>query len=361
MPDLPIRNSLVNQTADILRQGIAQGTWFEWLPSERTLCKRYQVSRNTLRSALKRLERDKQIRPLHGTGHQIIVKPTAEIWARSSRDAALLTPEGLERLRPTQLIMIDELRVMLSEFGCRLHVYSGAQYFRTSPNLALKKLLQQNPHGCWILLKSTAPVQKWFNDNFRRCIVFGSVHAGLDLPSRDLDHRAICRHATGALLGLGHDRIALVISKFTMAGDLESKAGLLEAVAQSSRAGAEAIICAHDGTVTGIKNELQRLMKRRNRPTALLVANAYHYLTVTTQLNQIGLRIPEDVSIISRDDDSFLSYLVPTPAHYFASPTAFARLLMRAVLEILETGQVQPKEIRLMSDYIRGESVRACP
>lgn len=357
MPDLPVRHSLVNQTAEILRAEIVRGSWTEWLPSERALCRKFQVSRNTLRAALDRMKREHLIRALHGSGNQILVRPETAVRKAQVMDAALLTPEGMERLRPSQSIMIDELRALLGEHGCRLHVFHGAQYFRTNPGAALKKLLAQNPHGCWILLRSNAPVQRWFRDNFNRCVVAGSVHGGLELAHRDVDHRAVCRHAAGLLLGLGHRRLALVVSRPPMAGDLESEAGMLEAVRQSPHSGVEAVICQHDGTVDGIGHALRRLMAQRTPPTALLVANAHHFLAVSSHLTQLGLRVPGDVSLISRDDDLFLSYLVPSPSRYVTNPQAFAKLLLRAVLEILEDGQASQAEVKLMPDFERGGSV----
>lgn len=359
MPELPVRHSLVNQTVEILRAEITRGTWSEWLPSERALCEKYQVSRNTLRAALERMKRDRLIRALHGSGNQVLAQPGKKTRQTRIRDVALLTPEGLERLRPTQSIMIDELRALLGERGCRLHVFHGGQYFRTNPELALRKLLAQNPHSCWILLRSSAPVQKWFSENCGRCVVAGSVHGGLKLAHRDLDHRAVCRHAAGMLLGLGHRRLALVVSKPPMAGDLESEAGMLEAIRQSPQAGAEGVVCQHDGTVAGIGQALRRLLAQQTPPTALLVANAHHYLAVTSYLAQLGLRVPEDVSVISRDEDLFLSYLVPSPARYVANPYAFAKLLQRSVLEILESGHVTQQEVKLMPDFVRGGSIAA--
>ncbi len=357
MVNLPIRHSLVHQTAEILRAEIAHGTWREWLPGERALCKKYQISRNTLRAALEQMKRERLICSLQGAGNQILVPP--EMAARKPRagDVALLAPEGMERLRPSQSIMIDELRALLGEHGCRLHVYYGPQYFRVDPSRALGRLLAQNPHGCWILLRSNESVQRWFRKNHERCIVAGSVHAGLELAYRDVDHRAVCRHAAGLLLGLGHSRIVLVVSKPPMAGDLESEAGMLESIRQSPHVRAEAVVCHHDGSVSGIGHALRRLMAQRPMPTALLVANAYHFLAVSSYLTQMGLRVPQDVSVISRDEDMFLSYLVPSPSRYVTNPQLFAKLLLRPVLDILENGRPAQREVKLMPDFVRGGTI----
>ncbi|HSI07977.1 MAG TPA: substrate-binding domain-containing protein [Rariglobus sp.] len=357
MPNLPQRQSLASQTADILREGISQGIWQGKLPSERALCERYQISRNTLRAALRQLQRDKIVQAVHGSGNRILAKRRNRSERLQSRDVALLSPEPLEHLLPMQTLWVSELRAMLNERGCRLHVFHGRQYFRTNPGPVLQRLLAHNSYGCWILMLSNAAIQRWFSKHEVRCVVAGSVHAGLDLPYRDLDHRATCRHAAGVLLSLGHRKLALVVAKPQLAGDMESEAGFSEGIQKSPRTGAEAVICRHDGSVTGIGRGLRRLMAQTPAPTAILVANAYHYLTVVSHLSQIGRRVPQDVSVISRDDDLFLSYLTPAPARYLASAHTLAKSLLGPVLETLANTSALRRELRLMPKFTRGESI----
>jgi hypothetical protein len=161
MPNLPQRHSLASQTADILREGIRLGMWHDRLPGERSLCEKYQISRNTLRAALGQLQRDKLIRAVQGSGNQILGRPQKSTGRLQSRDVGLLSPEPLERLRPTQTLWIDELRALLSERGCRLHVFHGRQYFRANPGPALQRLIADNPHGGWVLTLSNAAVEAW--------------------------------------------------------------------------------------------------------------------------------------------------------------------------------------------------------
>ncbi|MFZ5495473.1 MAG: substrate-binding domain-containing protein [Verrucomicrobiota bacterium] len=357
MPDLPQRRFLAHQVADMLRDGIRRGLWQSHLPAERALCAKYQVSRVTVRSALKQLQREKLIRSEHGSGSLILAKPRKQAGQRQSHDVGLLSPEPLERLRPAQTLWIDELRAMLSEHGCRLHVFHGRQFFRGNPSRSLRRLIAENPHGCWILTLSNAAIQQWFDKQKVPCIVAGSVHAGLGLPFRDLDHRAMCRHAAGVLLGLGHRRLALVIATSDLAGDIESEAGFVEGVERSSHIGAQAGVARHDGTLAGISLALRRLMEKQPPTTGLVVANALNYLTVVSRLAQMGRRVPQDVSVISRDDDIFLSYLVPAPARYETSPHILARSLLRPVLELLARTVLTRRDQRLMPDFVRGESV----
>jgi LacI family transcriptional regulator len=278
-----------------------------------------------------------------------------------STEIALLTPEPLERLRPTQTLWIDDLRAMLSERGCRLHVLHGRQYFRANPAAALEKLVRQHPHGCWILLLATPACQQWFARRGLPCLVAGSCSESVDLPFRDLDHRAMCRHAAGVLLGLGHRRLAFVAPEGALAGDLASEAGFLDGVRASGHPEAGASVCRLDASAAGILPALKRLMAQKPAPTALLVVNAHHCLAVASGLAALGWRVPAQVSIISRDEDPFLTFLVPTPARYVTSPRAYARGLLQPVLELLEGGAVTQRSWRLMPEFVRGASIGPAP
>ena len=131
----------------------------------------------------------------------------------------------------------------------------------------------------------------------------------------------------------------------------------MEGVEKSQHPGAEAVICRHDDTVTGIGRGVQRLMEQKSAPTAILVANAYHYLAVASRLAQLGRKIPEDVSVVSRDDDLFLSYLVPEPARYVFNSHAFAKSLIGPISELLENTALTRRELRLIPEFVRGDSL----
>jgi DNA-binding LacI/PurR family transcriptional regulator len=361
LPRLPQRKSLVSQTADILLAEVRRGTWREWLPGERALCDKLQISRNTLRSALRQLRRDKVIEPQHGAGNRILRQPKGRLPSQELKTVGLLTPEPLERLRPLHTLWIDELRALLIEQGCRLHLYHGLQYFRETPGVALQKLVRQNPHGCWILSLSNEPMQRWFEQKEVPCLVAGSIYPGINLPFRDINHRAMCRHAAGVLLGLGHRRIAILMNKSGRAGDLESEAGFIDGIRHSVHTGVVSQVVRHEGTTVSLCHALRRLTEQKPPPTALLVVNPFHYLTVSSRLMQQGWRIPQDISVMSRDEDTFLSFLIPEPARYVTSPHLFAKGLLRPVLELLQGNLLSGKTSMIIPRYIKGESLGPPP
>ncbi len=362
MLNLPQRYSLEKQTALVLEEEIKRGTWSQWLPGERGLCEMLQVSRHTLRAALGQLRRSGVISSARGVGNRIVRtvgkgrgKPLA------SQDVGLLIPTSLDDLVPNHILWIDQLRAMLGERGCRLHMFHGWKYDQRDPSRALHRLLAQHAHKCWILLLAGEPVQQWFVKQKVPCVVAGTIYAGIELPYCDLDHRASCRHAAGILLGRGHRRVALVIQKSRRAGDLESEVGFTEGVRRSPYKDTEVMIAYHDATPAGIMVAVKRLLQRKPAPTALLVTNIFHYLTVVSGLAQMGCRVPDDISVISRDGEPFYSYLLPTPSHYRIDPRRFAKALIAPVLQLLEGGAITKQATHIMPEFKSGQSIALLP
>lgn len=324
--------SLSIQVAQRLAAEIQKGTWGEWLPGERTLTQTLQTSRKTLRKALAQLHREGAIETQRGCGHKILAahrRRKAE--AASDLSVGLITPETLEHLRPYTALWVDELRTLLFENGVRLTSFSGQRFFSSRPEKALARLVKQNPQSCWVLAHSNEHHQRWFYDRGIPCVVAGSAHSGLPLPSVDLDHFAVCRHAAGEMLRLGHRKVALLSKRSSRAGDLESERGFEEGVRTSRHPDAESLIVRHDGTVDGAYRALNSLFNLATPPTAVLVAQSAFYLTTVAFLGERGLRVPGRVSLVSRDDDTFLAYLKPSPARYSCNPKTFAKRLLLQV------------------------------
>jgi len=349
--------SLSIQVARRIVDEIQQKTWLDVLPPERTLTNTLQVSRKTLRKALTQLQRDGIIESKNRIGHKIRSNPRGE--KRGYLSVGLLTTDSLENLPSYTTLWIDELRTLLFEGGVRLATFSGHSYFSRRPDRALTKLVRQNPQSCWVLPHSNERMQKWLFDHDVPCIIAGSCYEGVSLPSIDLDYFAVCRHAAGAMLRRGHCRIALLITESQRAGDVESEAGFVEGIRSSLRQGAESIIAKHDGTVEGASRILARLFDGPKPPTALLVSKPNFYLTAYAFLSQRGLHVPDDVSLVSRDSDTFLPFLVPTPACYLLSPKVYAKRLFALVANVVRGAKIAHLNQRIEPRFIPGPSLGA--
>ncbi len=355
--------SLTAQVAERIAAEIKNGTWGNWLPGERTLTKTLQTSRKTLRKALAQLKREGTIRTRHGLGHEIrgAAGSAPSLTGAGEGTVGLLTPESLENLRPYTALWVDELRALLFESGAKLTTFSGHRFFTGRPEKALARLVEQNPQRCWVLAHSNERIQQWFHEKRVPCIIAGSSHPGLPLPNVDLDYFAVCRHAAGAMLRLGHRRVALFMKQSERAGDLESQRGFEDGVRTSRHPDAESIIVQHNGTVDGAYRVLARVFTSQSPPTALLVAQSAFYLTTIAFLAERGLRVPKAVSLMCREDDTFLAYLKPAPARYSCNPKVYAKRLALQV-ELCFRGETGGNLIhRIEPRYLSGASLGPAP
>jgi DNA-binding LacI/PurR family transcriptional regulator len=354
---LPQRVSLVAQTADILRADILAGTWPRGLPGELELSGRLHVSRVTLRAALAQLEREGLLRAGQGRRREV-VRPASPVATASLRRAvALLTPLPLHRLPASVLYWVDELREHLEALGWPLEIHESAAAYRARPVQVLEELAARARPSGWVLYHSTPAMQRWFAATGRPAVIAGSRHEGVLLPSVDVDYAEAARHAAHRLRSLGHRRLALLWPDSNLAGDLSSSQAFLAAAE-----GLDVTSARHDSTVRGVSLALQRLFAGPGSPTALFVFQATHALTTLGWLQRRGLRVPDDVSLLSRDHDPFLECALPAPSRYSVPAARFARELSRAVADLV-TGAppARPRARLIMPDFVKGETLAPNP
>jgi len=353
---LPQRSSLVAQTAAILRERIQSGEWHKWLPGEHDLRAQLRVARMTLRGALAQLEKDGLVRARQGKRREIVARRRPAAPGASGR-VLLLSPMPLYVLPHLHVFCANELRETLEKVGFHFEIHVERGLYGHGSGAGLERLMDQLRPACCVLLSSTEKMQSWFSRRRLPCVIWGSKHPGVELPSVDKAYRAVCRHAVGLLLARGHRRLILLNPDSGAAGDLESEEGFREGVAQHQPGNVEASVVRHRGTVSDICTTLAALFERRSPPTALLISRAANVLTVMGCLLRRGLRLPEDVTVISRDHEPFLESVVPSVARYVISSENMAHRISAAVLEMVRTGLVSAANYQIMPEFTAGDTL----
>jgi len=348
MLELPKRIPLAAQAAATLRKAIAGGTWKEYVPSERRLSTILQVSRPTVRAALKQLAREGLIVIQHGKRNRIVSGAPRKSASRS-RLVLLVTPEPPARISLTAYHALSEMRTHLVEHGFTTEIIVCRRSSVEAQRRALERFMRQNSVFFSVLISVRKEVQQWFSDRALPAMVIGSCHPTVKLPSLDTDYRSVCRHAAGVFLAKGHTRLAFIVPHSDNVGDLRSEEGFLEAVGKLRKPHhVTAVIARHSGTAQSLNARLDKLFLAAEPPTALLIARPQVTFFVMTYLLKRGLTVPGSVSLISRDHDYLFESLL---SHYTLGEFTYAHHLSRLMLRMVNQRYLAPEPHLIFPKY----------
>jgi DNA-binding LacI/PurR family transcriptional regulator len=125
------------------------------------------------------------------------------------------------------------------------------------------------------------------------------------------DERA-SRLAVEHLLDLGHRRIAHIRGPMSSNTAGRRLAGYQAALREAGVKVAAGMVVESDYTSAGGRLAMTKLLSRRSRPTAVLVANVAAALGALSAARSVDVRVPEDVSVIAIHDHPLAGDIAPS-------------------------------------------------
>lgn len=96
-----------------------------------------------------------------------------------------------------------------------------------------------------------------------------------------------------------------------------------------------------DFTAAGGARATRRLLARDPRPTAIVYANDLMALAGITAATEMGLAVPQDLSVTGYDDTELAAHVVPSLTSVRGDPAAWGRAATRTLLDLVEHGSAQ--------------------
>ncbi len=145
-------------------------------------------------------------------------------------------------------------------------------------------------------------------------VLLGASAPGV--PSVEIDDVAAGRTATAHLLSLGHHRIGLLsgrqFERIPFTAPPDRKAGLLQALTEAHVGWDPNLEASANFTARGAMRAALDLLRREVRPTAVLAESDEMAFGVMAAARQLGLRVPEDLSVVGIDDHDLAEPLALT-------------------------------------------------
>ena len=353
---IPERRSLIDQTLEAIRSRIEAGVWEERLPGERYFCEFLQVSRPTVRSALEILEKEGVISVIQGT-NRVLNGSAASLKSNPAggRHVVVLSPDSRYQMHPSALYQVDRMHTHLEKVGLRLSVESPAWLRYQNPEPYLEKYVAKSRASCWALFSVTEEVQRWFSNKGVPALVSGSCYESVALPSVDFDYVAVTHHAVSTFLSKGCKGISLLVPGQLRPGDVATLEAFKKAILRQPEVQPTVIRVAPERKA--FEQQLDVVMNTATGKQGLFIFNALETLHTVTYLLKKGCHIGSDFAIISRDDDFYLEYLVPSPARYRILKDAFASKFCKKLLQLAQTGNLGTRNTLIIPEFNAGETL----
>lgn len=348
------RTSLPEKAAQAIRDGILAGRWGEELPSESELCREFQISRMTLRTAIHQLVDENHL-CLGGRGHRhkINSRPVSQV-AEVGSIIRILTPHPPFKLGAVLLVLMESLREKLGSTGYAVEIEHHPKLYSAHDPKGLSRLNDLPGTAGWVVFASTEPMQRWFAEQRIPCVIVGPLFPGIELSCLFADTTASARHAVGVFHKAGHRELAYFTLDKTTLGD---RRGLDAFVSEKNRFPVRVTVVNHAEGPAEIRKKLNYHLLARPRPTAFFTYCAEDAVTILCHLQNGGYKVPEDFVIIAGWDDHFLHHTVPPIASYHIDGTKAGRRLASLLLGQIGKGGSGKRQIAIIPDFLPGGTV----
>tara|TARA_R110002020_G_scaffold333827_1_gene549228 strand:+ start:302 stop:1348 length:1047 start_codon:yes stop_codon:yes gene_type:complete len=160
--------------------------------------------------------------------------------------------------------------------------------------------------------------------------------------------------ATLALLKAGHRRIAHLAGESFLEASVDRERGYRQAMGEWGLSVDESLVSPGGWTLSGGRERALALLSRADRPTAIFCFNDRMAMGCYDAARLLGLRVPQDLSVVGFDNEDISSYLEPPLTTMILPHDEMARW---AVAELLDSYGQADQDERLQKVKIECEMV----
>ena len=193
----------------------------------------------------------------------------------------------------------------------------------------------------------------------RPVVVLDRKIKDLDLDSVLVDNEGAAREAVDRFRAAGHTEIGLIAGPREIYTAMVRREGFRRAMTEAGLEVSESRMICGDYTIRGGAKAMQRLHREEPQVTAVLASNYEMTLGAMIEINESGIRVPEDLSLIGFDNLEFARASAPRLGIMLQPTRQIAREAVSLLLKRLSGDTETPAQtVVLPTEYIEGKSVR---
>jgi len=302
--------SAAEQVTAHLREELLRGMWSGAMPGGDRLAAELGIGRDTVEAALRRLEEEGLLVNQGRRRGRLIVPPTDASPSRWIRLAILLY-ESMDRGADYMV----ELEHELTEAG---HIVFNMPKSLIELGMDVRRIARMvmaTEADAWLVLGGSVEVLRWFAEWNKPAFALFGRRRGLRIASAGPDKPPAIAAVTRTLAELGHRRIVLMVRRMRRVpkpGAQEQ--AFLDTLAAHGIPPGPYHLPDWVEDVEGFHAQLESLF-RFTPPTAMIVDEAPLFAAAQQFLAGKGLRVPEDVSLVSTDYDTSFEWSRPKISH----------------------------------------------
>jgi DNA-binding LacI/PurR family transcriptional regulator len=347
---------LPERVAAHLREGTQQGQWGDPFPGEQLLARDLDVSRHTVRRALQILEREGVLGG-HGHGRSRSITSIAAAMAlkRPLRVAILRHDSGFSD-NPQASLMLADLMHTLEGAGYAAFYCGNSQMELRHDVRRMARQFEAAGADAWVIDAGSRPLLEWCAAQETPCLALYGPTAGLPLARTGPDSVAAYGDATRQLIALGHRRIVLIVREGFRKPPLGgSELAFVEELKAHGIPTGPYNLPDWEETSEGFHRLMESLFKG-TPPTALIIDEVCWFVAAVGFLVRHGIRVPEDVSLVSGDCEPFMDMCHPGFAHMRWDYRLIVRRVVRWV-DAARKGKADRKTINIPAEFLPGGSI----
>ncbi len=331
------------------------------VPSELELAKRFGVSRNPTRQALRDLELEGYLVRTPGRGS--FVAPTSQrqklFKGNGWRSVAIACPE-LE-MHYTRMVIQGFIQAA-AEQGFHTMVY----FLRFSGDTEVEFLADLRNGGVdgmafWLqhISERTQDLLRKFHRASYPFVLLDRYVRGLDADFVVTDNRDVGYTLTRALIERGHRDIGFVTCDLDNTTSEERFEGHKHALTEAGIGFTEDLMGVFASEGPQKQSVISRIMAHRRRPTAFFCSNDGVAADLLDELNGLGFQVPEDVQIATVDDNELASALDIPMVTASQNATEMGRRSAEILLNRIANPRAETQRVFLKAERHAGTEISA--